>query len=83
MDAEGSELRILMGGKSVISRFRPRIAMEVHQARIRGSQDSCSCNCCAFVTREKYDVKVTGEYSSVGDVHWVWATPMELAGMNE
>jgi len=73
IDAEGLEYRILNGGREIISRFRPIMAIEVHRARV-SSDGSCKCDTCDLIHSFGYDVYVTGEFSSVGDVHWVWAS---------
>ncbi len=74
VDAEGSELRILNGGKRMISSLKPTIALEVHRATIH-SDGSCGCDVCNQLRGLAYEVRVTGESSSVGRVHWVWASP--------
>ena len=74
MDAEGLELRILQGGLRLISNQMPTIAMEVHRPRV-ALNGSCSCSVCDWLRGLGYMIDVTGESSSVGDVHWVWAKP--------
>jgi FkbM family methyltransferase len=74
MDAEGFELRILQGGFELISHHMPIIALEVHRPRVV-LNGSCSCNVCDWLRGLAYTIDVTGESSSVGEVHWVWATP--------
>ncbi len=76
IDAEDQEYKILRGGREMISRFRPILAIEVHEARVP-SDGSCSCNTCDALLRLEYSVEVTGELSGVRAVHWVWATPNE------
>ncbi len=73
IDAENSEYRILVGGKETILRFKPIIAVEVHQARLP-SDESCRCDTCNLLNTLGYNVEVTGKLRTVGDVHWVWAT---------
>ncbi len=79
IDAEGLEYRILNGGRKMISQFRPVMAIEVHQARVP-SDECCECDTCSLLHSLGYNVEVTGEFSSVGDVHWVWATPKGETG---
>ena len=74
MDAEGLELRILQGGLQLISIQMPTIALEVHRPRI-AHNGSCTCSVCDWLRGLGYVIDVTGESSSVGDVHWVWAKP--------
>ncbi len=74
IDAENAEYEILLGGRKVITRFTPTIALEVHQAREPAS-NSCSCKTCGLLDRLGYRIELIGESSSVGHVHWVWATP--------
>jgi FkbM family methyltransferase len=74
VDAEGLELRILSGGARMISSLKPTIAVEVHRATIH-SNGSCGCDVCNHLRGLGYEVRVTGESSSVGRVHWVWASP--------
>ncbi len=74
IDAENHEYKILSGGREMISRFRPIMAIEVHRARIP-SDGSCSCDTCGALLSLGYSVEVTGELSGVRAVHWVWAIP--------
>jgi len=74
IDAEGLELRILQGGFQLISSRKPIIAMEVHRPRIV-LDGSCRCSVCDWLRGLAYVIDVTGESSSVGEVHWVWARP--------
>jgi len=74
VDAENLEYAILKGAIGMISKFRPVIAVEVHRARAP-SNGSCKCDVCKLLHSQGYDTEVTGEFSSIGMVHWVWATP--------
>ncbi len=74
IDAENLEYKILTGGREMISMFRPIMAVEVHQARVPSGR-SCKCSICNLLLNIEYDIEVTGEFSLVGDVHWVWAVP--------
>lgn len=74
IDAENLEYAILKGGIGMISKFRPVIAVEVHRSRVL-SNGSCICDVCKLLQSHRYDTEVTGESSSIGMVHWVWATP--------
>ena len=73
IDAEGSELPILMGGATTIGRTKPILAIEVHRARTPlGS--SCNCETCACLRSWNYDVDIVNEYT-VTPVHWIVARP--------
>jgi FkbM family methyltransferase len=76
IDVEGEENKVLRGARNIIDTFDPIIAIEVHNGR-EVSGDSCSCNTCLLVKSLGYRAEVTGEFSSVGQVHWVWGTPQE------
>jgi FkbM family methyltransferase len=73
LDAEGFELRIINGGQRVISKFKPTIALEVHQSKIL-VEGFCVCGVCTRLREFGYQMRIIGESSSVGDVHWVWAS---------
>ncbi len=75
IDVEGYENRVIQGGKETIARFRPTIAIEVHRRVVR-SEGACSCETCQLLKDLEYSTEVTGEFSSIGDVHWVWAKPV-------
>jgi hypothetical protein len=79
IDAENLEYPILKGGFGIISRFGPILAIEVHRARIPVNE-SCNCDVCLLLKSYGYYAKVIGEFSSVGMVHWVWATRSVEAG---
>jgi FkbM family methyltransferase len=77
LDAEGFELQILRGAEKLFSTQRPVIAVEVHKPPVP-TKDYCGCNVCEYLRRISYRAEVTGEASSVGGVHWVWAAPIGL-----
>lgn len=72
IDAEGAELAVLAGASHLLARDSPILAVEVHNPRV-GKPTSCNCSCCSLVSDMGYVVKVIGEASVVGDVHWIWA----------
>ncbi len=74
LDAESHELKILVGGRVLIATSRPILAVEVHRASLP-AEDSCSCAFSTLIRSLGYVVEVTGEFSSTGDVHWIWASP--------
>jgi FkbM family methyltransferase len=78
VDAEGHELSVLSGAAQILSRLKPTIAIEVHNARDL-SCIPCGCQVCKMLTGLEYDLKVTGEYSTGNPVHWVWASQASRA----
>ncbi len=77
IDAEGAELSILKGGISLLERFRPVLAVEVHCTRT-GFEDSCGCETCKYLISTQHKTEVIGESTPDRPVHWVWATPKGL-----
>ena len=74
IDAENLEYRIMKGGMELISRFHPILAVEVHRDTVP-SGPFCGCDTCDLIRSLGYRVAVIGKFSSVGEVHWVWASP--------
>jgi FkbM family methyltransferase len=74
IDAEGSELAILKGGKNLIERFSPIIGVEVH-CQVRTEDGTCQCDVCKFLRESDYSLEIIGEMISPTQVHWVWAVP--------
>lgn len=62
MDAEGSELRIVQGGKNTITKFHPKIIIEVHQ---NVSRDDL-----------RREIETCGKYEFMDDGIFLIATPV-------